>query len=168
MTNAQLDKITGLIFVVLGAAVILGAWHMPRFEAQNAHIYQTPGLTPAILGAGLAICGFILIIRPARGNGSNRDYWMAILGSPKNRIRALSAIILTLGYGGGLFGKVPFILATFLFIFAFIVTFELFLRSNSHEQPNKVRVVLIAGLIAIITSVGCQYIFENLFLIRLP
>ena len=168
MTNGALDKLTGLVFVILGLVVAFGAWQMPRFEDQGAHIYQAPGLTPGLLGLGLAFCGFLLAVRPAKADSPDNSFWSDVFGSPRNRRRALAALILTLGYGGGLFGRVPFILATFLFLFAFIVTFELVLHADDQKRAKPVPVVLIAIGLAAITSVGCQFVFETLFLIRLP
>ena len=169
MTNGALDRISGLIFLICGIVVTFGAWQMPRFENQSAHIYQAPGLTPGLLGIGLAICGLILALRQPRDDAQERDYWDTILGNPTNRARAIGALILTLGYAAGLFGNMNFALATFFFVFAFIALFELVLRPQNEETPpNMPRTLLIAAVIAAITGFGCQYVFETLFLVRLP
>lgn len=168
MTNSSLDKATGLFFIVLGLVVTYGAWQMPRFENQGAEVYQVPGLTPGILGLGLAICGLLLAVRPARTGTTDSSFWSTVMGSPPNRRRALAALVLTIGYGGVLFGNVPFVLATFLFVFAFVVTFELWLRPQGKLRPNGLHAMLAAGALAAVTSLGCQFVFETLFLIRLP
>lgn len=141
---------------------------MPRFENQGAQIYQAPGLTPGLLGLGLAICGLLLVIRPAKATSSENSFWANVMGSRANRRRALAALVLTVGYGGILFGSVPFVIATFLFVFAFVVTFELLLRPEDKTRPNLLPVILVAGALGIATSFGCQFVFEKLFLIRLP
>lgn len=168
MTNGTLDKISGLIFVILGLVVAFGSWHMPRFENQGAQIYQAPGLTPGLLGFGLAFCGLFLALRPVGTAGGETSFWSSVMGSPSNRRRAVAALILTIGYGAILFGNIPFFLATLLFVFAFIVTFELILRPEDKVKPKTFRVVLIAGVLAVLTSLVAQYVFETLFLIRLP
>ena len=54
-------------------------------------------------------------------------------------------MLMTIGYGAILFGNIHFFLATLLFVFAFIVTFELILRPEDKVKPKTFRVVLIAG-----------------------
>lgn len=168
MTNAMLDKATGLVLMFLGLVVTFGAWQMPRFENQGAMIYQAPGLTPGLLGLGLAFCGLLLAIRPAGEAGSEKSFWSGVMGSSQNRRRALAALVMTIGFGGFLFGNVPFVIATFVFVFAFIVTFEYFLLVEGKTRPKAFHVMLIAGALAAVTSFLSQFVFETLFLIRLP
>lgn len=167
MTNKSLDRVSGLIFAALGALVILGSLNMPRFEAQGAHAYQAPGLTPGLLGLALAFSGLFLAFRPAGDQGQKTTFWDTIVGSPVNRKRAAVALVLTLGYAGGLFGNAPFALATFLFVFAFIVTFEILLKPEG-SSPRVGVTLIAAGVIGLLASFGSQYAFQTLFLIQLP
>ncbi|SHH18100.1 tripartite tricarboxylate transporter TctB family protein [Cognatishimia maritima] len=168
MTNHALDRISGLVLCGLGLFVVFGAWSMPRFEAQGASIYQAPGLTPALLGAALALCGALLAFRKARADGKSHSYWDAIAGTPQNRKRALAALALTLSYGAVLFGNVPFLLATFLFVFGFVITFEHWLRPEERAPRHIGKTIGIASLLGISTAFLCQYLFQTLFLVQLP
>jgi len=167
MTNHALDRLSGLFFAILGFAVAVGAWAMPQFEAQGASIYQSPGLTPGILGLALAICGLILAVRPMRSDGVEQSYWKTVVGTTVNRNRAIAALALTLTYGAVLFGNVPYVLATFLFVFAFVAVFEVFLKPEGSTR-RTVPSLVAAALLGLITSVGSQYVFQTLFLVRLP
>lgn len=167
MTNHALDRVSGFIFVVLGLGVMAGAWAMPRFEAQGAPAYQSPGLTPGILGLALALCGLILALRPMQADGAERTYWTTVIGTPANRNRAIAALALTLIYGAVLFGNVPFVWATFAFVFAFVVTFELVLKPEGSTR-RPVPSLIAASSLALITSLGSQYLFQTLFLVQLP
>lgn len=167
MTNRTLDRISGLVFLALGTLVMLGAWAMPRFEAQGAQLYQSPGLTPGVLGLALAICGLILAFRRARADSGETSYWTSVIGTPANRKRAFAALALTLIYGAVLFGNVPYIVATFLFVFAFVVTFEIVLKPE--ESSRRIVPSLVAALLlGLAASFGSQYVFQTLFLIQLP
>lgn len=166
MKNTSLDRISGLIFAGLGMLILIGSLSMPRFEDQGAQVYQAPGLTPGLLGLALAVSGLVLAFRSPGIQGQSTTFWDAVLGDPQNRKRALAALGLTLGYAGGLFGHVPFVLATFLFVFAFIVTFEILLKPQG-SSPRVGITLTAAGLIGLLTSFGCQYVFQTLFLIQL-
>ncbi|WP_380058801.1 tripartite tricarboxylate transporter TctB family protein (plasmid) [Falsihalocynthiibacter sp. SS001] len=169
MTNNALDRITGVFFIFLGGLVALGAWLMPRFENQGAEIYQAPGLTPGFLGIGLAVCGLILAVRSARDDANDKTYWEATFGNPVHRKRILAALALTLSYGALLFGTVPYVIATFLFVFAFVVTFERILIP--HGTTPKIPLwgsLTIAAALAAATSFGTYFIFKTLFLVQLP
>jgi len=170
MTNHRLDRIAGLVFALLGTWVVYGAWHMPRFENRGAQIYETPGFTPGLLGCALAICGLILAFRPTGPGGESRAYWNEVMGSPVTRSRALAALGLTLGYGAVLFGSVPYLIATFMFIFCFVCMFELILIpvDKPRGSTSILRVLGVAGVIALVVAFATQYVFQTLFLIQLP
>lgn len=167
MNNHALDRLSGVFFVAIGLAVVAGSWGMPRFEAQGASPYLSPGLTPGLIGIALGFCGLILALRTKREDGAERTYWNTVIGTATNRNRACAALALTLVYGAILFGNVHFVLATFLFVFAFVCTFEIILKSEG--STHRVFPSLIAAaLLALVTSLGSYYVFQNLFLVRLP
>ncbi|MEH6833090.1 MULTISPECIES: tripartite tricarboxylate transporter TctB family protein [Falsihalocynthiibacter] len=169
MNNSSLDRISGVFFTLLGALVFAGAWAMPRFEAQGAPIYQAPGFTPALLGIGLSICGLFLVFRPAGKAAEDFGFWSDVLGNSANRKRALAAFALTLGYGAVLFGNMPYVPATFLFIFAFVAVFEIWLKPEDATKKMPIwRVLTIAAVLGLIVSFGTHIIFQKLFLVQLP
>jgi len=67
-------------------------------------------------------------------------------------------LVLCLGYAVGLVGRVPFWLATFVFVSAFIAVFE---------YPSRRRMAA-APLYGIATALAVTYLFESVFLVRLP
>lgn len=170
MNNKAIDRITGVVFFIIGALVAYGAWVMPRFENVQAKAFEVPGLTPGLLGCALSFCGLILALRPNSYQADNDNFWREVAGSPVHRKRALAALGLTLGYGVFLFGSVPYVVATFIFVFAFIVIFEIILRPSDvlEKRPSTYRVLAVAALIAVLVSVVTYYVFQTLFLVRLP
>lgn len=167
MTNRTLDRLSGIVFAILGVLVMLGSWTMPRFEAQGVPVYQAPGLTPGFLGLGLALAGLVLAVRTGRPDARETHYWDQVIGTPANRKRALAALVLTLLYGAVLFGNIPYILATFLFVFAFVVTFEIVLKPAGSTR-RAIPSALVALVLALVTSFGSAYVFRSLFLVQLP
>ncbi|MEP0521095.1 MAG: tripartite tricarboxylate transporter TctB family protein [Hyphomicrobiales bacterium] len=170
MTNRLLDRLSGVFFLFLGGLVIYGALQMPRFEERGTSIYETPGFTPGFLGCALAICGLILIVRPARRDAEGMSFWNEVMGSSITRRRALAAFAMTLGYGAFLFGSVPFLIATFIFVFGFICVFELVLIPSDRPRDaiQVPRVLAVATGLAVFVSYLTRYVFQNLFLVQLP
>lgn len=170
MSNLILDRLSGLFFTLLGCLVLVGALQMPRYAERGAAIYETPGFTPGLLGIALAMCGVILILRPAGKAAQDFSFWNEVMGQAITRKRALAALVLTLGYGAVLFGSVPYLIATFVFVFSFICTFELLLipADRPRESINAPRVLIIATVLALLVSFATRYIFQSLFLIQLP
>lgn len=169
MTNRKLDRISGAIFAALGILVAYGAWIMPRFEDRGASMFEAPGLTPGLLGVFLTLCGLALALRPANSGDNETGFWDAIAGNPDNRRRCLAALVLTLGYGAGLFGQLPFIPATSIFLFLFIVVFELLLPpSQTDTRKPAWQVLTIAAVIAIAFSGATNWFFVEIFLVQLP
>ncbi|MDQ3458982.1 MAG: hypothetical protein M3498_06750, partial [Deinococcota bacterium] len=76
--------------------------------------------------------------------------------------RTLLTLLLTLGYGAGLVGLLPYWLATFLFVFLFITVFEW------PTASSRARVLALALLQAALVAGLVTFIFERLFLVRLP
>ena len=55
------DLLSGLLFVLVGLAVLYGSWTMPRLANRGIHPLTAPGLVPGVLA--LALHG---LRRPAR------------------------------------------------------------------------------------------------------
>jgi Tripartite tricarboxylate transporter TctB family len=154
--SARVDFLSALAWIALGAVIVWASWTMDRLERHGATFYSFPGLVPGLLGAILLVLGMALAFRALRQGGlragainpSLRQGW------------AGSALVLALclGYAVGLVGRVPFWLATFLFVAAFIAVFE---------YPSRRRMAS-APLYAAATAAAVTYLFEAVFLVRLP
>lgn len=75
--------------------------------------------------------------------------------------RTLVTLGVCLGYALGLVGRVPFWLATGLFVLAFVGWF-------GFERARPARSVAIAAATALVTSAAVTLLFERVFLVRLP
>jgi putative tricarboxylic transport membrane protein len=85
---------------------------------------------------------------------------------PAASARRLGATLaLTLVYAVVLVGRMPFWLATFLFVFAFIATFE---WSRGRTLARHARRLGTAALEAGLVAAAVTYVFERIFLVRLP
>lgn len=169
---ARADFITGLVLIVLGAAALIASLEMPRFEERAINPYTAPGLVPGVLGAVILVLGAALFVRAARAGGwrlgaggSGPPWWT---GSGAQRLGL--AIVLCVGYAGGLVGRVPFWLATFLFVALFVAAFEWPQASTGGERsPGKrIKGIGVALVLGALVSAAVTLVFQEVFLVRLP
>lgn len=154
--SARIDFASALAWIAAGGAIVVASWTMDRLERHGATLYSAPGLVPGLLGMVLLALGVVLAARALRqgaprGGGMNPSLRRGWAGT------ALAAA-LCLAYAVGLVGRVPFWMATFLFVTAFIAVFE---------YPSRTRMAL-AALYGAATSLAATYLFETVFLVRLP
>ena len=162
------DFVTGLAFLALGIAALIESLRMPRFETLAINPYTVPGIVPGLLGVVIAALGAMLALRAARSGG-----WrvapalarLATLHRSEGAQRLALALALTFGYAAGLFGRLPFWLASALFVFAFIALFEW----RAHiEAKARWRALAFAAGEAAVASAAVTLVFRYLFLVNLP
>jgi hypothetical protein len=163
--RARADLITAIVLAVLGLIVVYASWTMPRLEARHIHPATIPGLVPFLLGIALTICAAILGLQAVRidAPGGWRHLAARLTGPEAGRVVVALALVLT--YSLVLLGRMPFWLASGLFIFAFIIVFEVLL---SVSQGSTLRKVLWGLAIAVVAGAGIAYVFQMIFLVRLP
>jgi putative tricarboxylic transport membrane protein len=165
---ARADLVTGVVLLILGIAVVVESYGMPRLEERSINPWTAPGLVPGLLGIILAVLGGAMALRSlaagalrartARSETEAREA-RAALG------RLLLCLALCLGYAVLLVGRVPFWLATGLFVLAFVVAFEWRREDAARARLAKFAA---AGILAGAAMLAIPYVFERLFLVRLP
>lgn len=143
------DVVQGVAWAFGGGLIVYASWTMDRLERHGAALYTAPGLVPGLLGLVLLVLGVVLALRNRSVSGSS----FAIRWGNTPLVLALC-----LGYAIGLIGRIPFWLATFAFATAFIAIFE-------YPSPRR---MALAPLYGAATSLVVTYLFEAVFLVRLP
>lgn len=155
---ARSDLRGGVGWMVFGLVILVAAWRMDRFESMGATLYTAPGLVPGLFGALLVVLGAALAWRGWRGivpAGESAEGPGPLL----NR-RIGWMLLLSLGYAAAAVGRAPFWLATAVFVAAFCGLF-----SDQDDARRRVVVALLAGAL---TAVVVVFVFERIFLVRLP
>jgi putative tricarboxylic transport membrane protein len=118
-----------------------------------------------LLGAALTVCGAFLGLGAWRINAP--DGWRALgrVFLTSQAVRVATVLGLALIYTLVLVGWLPFWTASMLFIFSFIFLFEIVLTD---ERTNLLRSVVWGLIIAVVAGAGIFYVFERIFLVRLP
>ncbi|BAT59151.1 tripartite tricarboxylate transporter TctB family protein [Variibacter gotjawalensis] len=151
------DRIGGLIWVILGGAIVYGSWTMDRLEGRIETPLAAPGLVPGLLGLGLIIFGAILLARriPIGASDAEEASWL----------RVVVSWALCFTYAGLLLGRgVPYIALTAAFLFAHLVLIG---EQTLGKWPEKRRLITIILVVAIV-PVLVGSIFQYVFLVRLP
>jgi len=168
------DTVTSLVLIVFGLGVVGEAWRMPRFTEFGSSIWSAPGVVPAMIGAVLALMGAALFARSRATSAAAADRTAAGAGADQRPdagvwLRVAAAFTLCVGFAGGLVGRLPFLIAAFLFILAFTLVFDRNDRPDAWTEPRRLaKRALLAAVVAGVASFAIATIFEDIFLVRLP
>ena len=162
-THARADFWTGLVLIVLGLAAFLACLDMPRFEEREINPYTVPGLVPGMIALVITVLGLLLTLRAIRQRVPKKDEVQSHAAAASRRFWL--TLGLTLTYAALLVGRLPFWLATGLFVFAFVALIEWRADRSSAEQARALGFALVyAGIVAAVVT----YVFQEVFLVRLP
>jgi hypothetical protein len=160
------DLVTGGIWVVLGVAITIGSWRMDRLESQGVPWFTAPGLVPGILGVMITITALGIVLRALRSRDSGRPASSMASDDTRFAGRAALTLALCVGFAAGLVGHgIPFWIAAAVYLFLHIFLLQLPARRARNEVA---RGTLVAAAIAIGASAAISYIFQEVFLVRLP
>jgi putative tricarboxylic transport membrane protein len=166
MTRA--DFLMALALLALGLAVVWGAWSMDRLEVRRIHPASAPGVVPGMLGIALLVCGGLLLTRSIRAGGHHPLAVSEGLGAwlrTASAARLGGSLLLMLVYPLVLVGRMPFAVATAIFVFAFIALFEW----QPRAPPRRKALGLLTALAqAVLVGAVVAFVFQELFLVRLP
>lgn len=163
----RLDFVSAIVLIAFGIGVLVESLRMPSLADRDINPYTVPGLVPGMLGIVLALCGLALLIRSTLRGG----WRLGLTGATARGFfaarpvhRTALALGLTLVYALGLFGTVPFWLATMAFVFGFVVLSEAMARGGWPPAAN----LAIAAILAVAVGFGVNFVFQELFYVRLP
>ena len=164
---AASDLRAGIGWAVLGVAVLIGSITMDRLERQDINPYTIPGLLPGLLGIVMILLGALLAVRSWRRGGAERGG--ARLQVDASVMRRLTLVIaLMLVYSVGMVGRgIPFWLASALFVTVSIVTLQQPQRAAANRGLSW-REIAFAVAVGLGSGLAITYVFQDLFLVRLP
>ena len=165
--QAASDLRDALGWLVFGVAVLVGSIRMDRLEAQHINPYTVPGLLPGLLGLVTILLGVLLAMR-SWGRGAR------LSGGPRFAVdwptlRRLGVVIgLILIYTVVLLGRgLPFWIGSALYVTASIVLLQAPQRALAGRGLHW-RDFAFAAAVGVGSGVVITYVFQALFLVRLP
>ncbi len=164
------DFIFGLFWAVLGASIAWGSWTMDRLERQGVEPYAVPGLVPGLLGLILLVFGVVLALRGWQGRMARADAppdeGAGDAGGKAEPWRTGLALLLVLGFVLGLLGQgPPFWAAAFAFVFLAIALFEF---PERRANGTLLKGLALAFVVAACAAAAATFVFQDVFLVRLP
>ena len=156
------DLYTAAVLLAFGILVLVLALQMPTFVEQSHTGLTAPGIVPGFYGIVIAGLSILLGLRAVRRGALHQAAHGPAMASGDGK-RLLVAAVLGTVYAGGLVGRLPFWLASALFVFAFTVAFEW-----EKGPEGRARRIVEAALIGLGTGVVVMLVFERVFLVRLP
>lgn len=155
----RVDRISGFAWIVFGLVIVAHAMTMETRAYLGATFLTGPGLVPALIGGSIALLGLALVLRSSGG-----DVIAFLEPEGLGGRRVLVALGLMLIYGLGLIGRMPFGVATFFFVAAFVFVFNLPVAGRRALAILAAKALVTGALVAVIV----QFVFETIFLVRLP
>ncbi len=162
--SPRTDLILSAVFLAFGAAVIVASVAMPTFTDQGTPLFVAPGLVPAFHGVVIGLLSVLLGLRSIARARSHVPGPPAA-GRAASLRRTALATVLALGFAGGLIGRLPFWLASALFVFVFIMAFEWERGMARRVLGRNAGIALAIGLG---TGAGITLLFQRGFLINMP
>lgn len=162
--SPRADFWSGLVWIVFGLAIVWGSWTMGRLEHLQASIYTAPGVVPGILGVAIAFMGTVLLGRALRAGAMQRPQRRPLV--LRDHWRLAFSLGLSLLYAGTVVvSALPFWLVTATYVGVFVFVFQFEERRANGQMPRGIAVAVVHGLFS---GLFIQYVFEELFLVRLP
>ncbi len=150
----------GIAWMIFGAGILGECLRMDTFSKMGATMYTMPALVPGIFGSLLIILGAVLALRKTSPHHVV-DHSVVDRSLPWINRRVVIACAMMLAYGLLLVGRLNFMLASAMFVTAFVYQFS----PTDKTTRQKIVLALSAG---IISALMIGLIFERIFLVRLP
>ena len=139
--------------------------HVLWLEVRRIHPASIPGLLPMFLGVAITIVAGLQLWGLLRRGSSNDEAHVSGVIGRSELLKLLGLVALCAAYALFLVGRIHFWAASSLFVASFIIIFEC-----SLGMPRKAAIFTIARavVIAVVFGGALSYLFEDLFLVRLP
>ncbi len=162
--SPRVDLSVAIAFFLVGAAIVWQALNMPTFRERQGEIFTAPGIVPGFYGVIICFLSMLLggraIGRARRGLGRT-----TATGASEGLLGLALVAFLCLAFAVGLVTRLPFWLASSIFVSVFILVFE---WQSGAGPAARARLVAISLAIGLIAGVAISLVFERAFLVRLP
>lgn len=162
------DFVTSILLMAFGAFIVAASAAMPDFVDRGESPYSAPGVVSGLVGFAILALSVALFIRSLVRKGFRLGLTpdkLVAFAKEETIYRILITIAVSVIYGLVLLGRMHFVIATTIYVFAFVMLFEYDIRKGLAAQG--LRVVL--GLVtALVTAVAVYVVFTYLFLVNLP
>ena len=157
------ELVDAAIWAVLGSGILIASWRMDRLESLSINPWSAPGLTPGVVGALMLLLALALALQARRAAAADPAEPAPPAGSVRRTFTAATLCVLFAGLtlGRGL----PFVVEGAVFVFVFTAIFS---WTAWREERRVARGIVQALVVAVLACVSIAWLFESVFLVRLP
>jgi hypothetical protein len=165
------DRLSAALWAAFGVVVVIASWRLDRLENLHINVWSAPGLTPGTVGLLMILLAGALALQGREGKSPGDEDAGDSLGARDgddagNVYRTLlSGVMCVLFAGVSLGHGLPFVVEAAVFIFLFITVFS---WSHWRAEGRIGRSLLTTLVIALAASGLISWLFESVFLVRLP
>jgi putative tricarboxylic transport membrane protein len=161
--SRRAELLTAAAWGAAGTAILVASWRMNRLDDRGISPWSAPGLTPGVVGALMILLALVLALQARHAEASADPVPAQDAGALR---RTLLALALCFGFAGVALGHgLPFVVEGAIFIFVFTTLFSL----PVWRAERRIKRGLLQTLaIAVLASSFIAWLFESVFLVRLP
>ena len=157
------DLLGAGVFAAAGAAILIASVRMDRLTERGIEVWSAPGLTPGVIGLLMIVLSLVLgwqaLRAPAEGPGDEA-------ADPGALRQGLLALVLCVAFAGITLGHgTPFVIEGAIFIFVFTTLFS---WTEWRATGRVARGLAQTLAVAVCASAFISWLFESVFLVRLP
>lgn len=154
--SSRSDLWGGFCWIVVGAFILIESIRMERFDNMGATLYTYPGFVPGVISSVILLLGVVMIFRGLKSKvAADAD------AEPLVNRRFLISLLCMLVFSLILLSHAHFLVATALFVGTFTFLFA------NEDTPLSKRLIS-ACLNGVISSCVVYFLFQEVFLVRLP
>jgi len=151
------------VFAAAGAAILIASLRMDRLTDRGIEAWSAPGLTPGVAGALMILLSLVLGLQALRSPAQAADDEPPVPGAMR---RAGLALLLCVVFAGVTLGHgTPFVVEGAVFIFVFTMLFS---WAEWRAAGRIARGLVQTLAVAVGASAFISWLFESVFLVRLP
>ncbi len=162
------ELLSAAIWASFGACIVVASWRMDRLGDRGINPWSVPGLTPGVIGTLMILLALALAWQALRADvsGVADDASAQPSPLPGSARRTLLAALLCVLFAGITLGHgLPFAAEGAAFIFTFTTIFS---WPTWREERRIGRGIAQTLAIAVVASLLISWLFESVFLVRLP
>jgi hypothetical protein len=166
------DYLSAALWAVFGVIVVVASWRIERLENLSINPWSAPGLTPGVTGVLMILLAIALAWQvrrqaPVATEDGETSPPAEACGNPSGGWRStlLAGAMCVLFAGVSLGHGLPFLAEGAAFIFLFTTVFS---WSQWRAQGRIARGLSLTLVIALAASALISWLFESVFLVRLP
>ena len=159
------DAVSAVAWALLGGVIVIASWRLDRLENLGINAWSVPGLTPGVIGALIVVLALVLGLQSRATTADSQTADPPDEAPPSVRRSVIAAALCVAFAGLSLGHGLPFVVEAAAFVFTFITLFSL---PAWRAEGRLARGLSMAFAVAVTSAAAIAWLFESVFLVRLP